>query len=75
MYREMLLKRKTTGIFIYTIGAVIVFIIGVTIFSIAERNTEFAIAVFGSLVGGFLGALLASIVVIDMYKSTKGMGG
>ena len=75
MYREVLLMRKTMNILIYTIGAVFVFIIGVTIFSIAERNTEFAIAVFGSLVGGFLGALLACIVVIDMYKRTKGIGG
>ncbi len=54
-------------VMLYTIGAVLVFVLGVTTFSIMDRNTEFAIAVFGSLVGGFLGALLASIIVAKVF--------
>ena len=58
-------------VMLYTIGAVLVFVLGVTTVSIMDRNTEFAIAVFGSLIGGFLGALLASIVVAEVVRSDR----
>lgn len=73
MDHDKLLKRRTTSILIYTIGAVLIFVIGVILFSVVQRDTEFAIAVFGSVVGGFLGALLAAIVVVDMYARTIGL--
>ena len=70
-------KRLRTGtptIFFYTLGAIGVFVFGVAMFSIIDRNTDFAIVVFGSLVGGFLGALLASIVVVGvtLHSDEKG---
>ena len=67
MNREQLLRRRFLTIFGYTIGAVVAFAAGVLIFSLVEQDRDFAISVFGSLVGGFLGALLASTVVIDVY--------
>ena len=37
-------------------------------FNSLEHDTEFAIAVMGSLIGGFLGALLAAALIVDIHK-------
>ena len=55
----------------YIVGAMLVFIAGFAIFAASERHTEFAISVFGSVIGGFLGALLASLVVIGLYRTSE----
>ena len=69
------LRTGSPAIVLYTLGAIGVFVFGVATFSIIDRNTDFAIVVFGSLVGGFLGALLASIVVVGvMLRSNEREG-
>ena len=39
-----------------------------------EHVTEFAIAVMGSLIGGFLGALLPAALIVDIYLLKRGKG-
>jgi hypothetical protein len=39
-----------------------------------DHETEFAIAVTGSLIGGFLGAMLAAAVIADGMSSTVKTG-
>ena len=67
--------RGTSTIMAYTLAAILIFVLGVTTFSILDRNTEFAISVFGSLVGGFLGALLASVIVAGVLSRTENGSG
>ena len=38
-------------------------------FSLLGQDTQFAIAIMGSLIGGFLGALLAAALIVDIYSS------
>ena len=40
-------------------------------FNALGQDTEFAIAVMGSLIGGFLGAMLAAALIIDIYKPKR----
>ena len=72
MSQQRLLRRRIYIVLGYTVGTILVFVAGVLIFSISERDTEFAVSVFGSTIGGFLGALLASIVVVEMYTRSSG---
>ena len=42
------------------------------VFNAMSLEAEFAIAVMGSLIGGFLGALLAAALIIDIYLPKRG---
>jgi hypothetical protein len=37
-----------------------------------ELDSNFAIAIIGSLIGGFLGALLAVALIVDIYSPQGG---
>lgn len=65
-------RKRASSVFIYTVGAVLVFISGVSMFGAVDQGTEFAVAIFGSIIGGFLGALLATMVVVDLYTRNSG---
>ena len=43
-------------------------------FNLMEHDAEFAISVIGSLIGGFLGALLAAALIIDIYSRSEESG-
>ena len=51
---------------VYAFGAVALTFFGLVMYNTMDRDLDFAISLFGSLVGGFLGALLASILILDM---------
>ena len=62
------LARKRMGsILFYRSAALILAVVCSISFSFLEENTAFAISVMGSLIGGFLGALLAATLIVDMY--------
>ena len=59
--------RRMGAILVYTISTLFIAIFCSIVFHAMELDTEFAIAVMGSLIGGFLGALLAVALIVDMY--------
>lgn len=60
-----LAKNRITSVLVYSTATLLLAIGGSIGFNVIERDTEFAISIIGSLVGGFLGALLASALIID----------
>ena len=66
-------SRKRLGSLIFYAMAVLVLAVFCSImFNLLDHNTEFAIAVMGSLIGGFLGALLAATLIVDIYSPNRG---
>ena len=65
--RRILANPRTGSLLLYTIAALGLSILCALAFNALEHNTEFAIAVMGSLIGGFLGALLASALIVDIH--------
>ena len=59
--------RRMGAILVYTISTLFIAIFCSIVFNAMELDTEFAIAVMGSLIGGFLGSLLAVALIVDMY--------
>jgi uncharacterized YccA/Bax inhibitor family protein len=55
-------------VLVYTTGALLLAVGSSIVFNDMELDSNFAIAVVGSLVGGFLGALLAATLIIDMHS-------
>lgn len=65
--QNMFSGRRVGTLLLYTMSTLVVAIFCSYVFNALELDTEFAIAVMGSLIGGFLGALLAAALIIDIY--------
>ena len=52
-------------------GAFVLAVFASIVFNFMDQDTEFAIAVTGSLIGGFLGAMLAAAVIVDVYSPSE----
>ena len=59
-------SKRIAGLLIYTISALVIVIVGVVALGVIGRDLDFAISVLGSLVGGFLGALLAMTLILGL---------
>ena len=59
--------RRVGTVLLYTMSTLFLAVFCTIVFSALQLDTEFAIAVMGSLIGGFLGALLAAALIVDMY--------
>ena len=59
--------RRAGTLLLYTMTTLAVAIFCSFVFNALQLDTEFAIAVMGSLIGGFLGALLAAALIVDIY--------
>ncbi len=68
--RSLLAKKRLGSVLLYTTGAFILAVCASFLFNIMDHNTEFAIAVTGSLIGGFLGAMLAATLIVDGQPAT-----
>ena len=64
-FMNILGRKRTPSVLAYSFAALSLGIICTVAFSSMGHDTDFAIAVMGSLIGGFLGALLAVTLVID----------
>ena len=64
-------KKRMGGVLIYTTVALFMAVFCSFLFNSLEHDTEFAIAIMGSLIGGFLGALLAAALIVDIYLPKK----
>ena len=69
--RNILVNRRIGSLLLYTIAALGLAVLCAFLFNALEHDTEFAIAVMGSLIGGFLGALLAAALVVDIHLHRK----
>jgi len=63
--RSLIAKKRFGSILLYTTGAFVLAVSAFFLFNFMDHDTEFAIAVIGSLIGGFLGAMLAAAVIAD----------
>ena len=63
--RSLMAKKRFGSIMLYTAGALVLAVSASFLFNFMDHDTEFAIAVTGSLIGGFLGAMLAAAVIVD----------
>ena len=62
------MARKRAGkVVLYSMAALVLAAFCSFVFNALDRDTEFAIAVMGSLIGGFLGAMLAAALIVDIY--------
>ena len=68
----MLARRRAGTILLYTMSTLFLAVFCSIVFNTLEHDTEFAIAVMGSLIGGFLGALLAAALIVDIYLPKRG---
>ena len=69
--RGVTARKRFGSILLYTTGALIMAISSSFVFNFMDHDTEFAIAVTGSLIGGFLGAMLAAAVIVDVYAPSE----
>ena len=69
---SMFSGRRTGTILLYTMTTLAVAIFCSFVFNALGLDAEFAIAVMGSLIGGFLGALLAAALIVDIYLPKRG---
>lgn len=65
--QSILAGRRVGTVLLYTMGTLLLAVFCSFVFNTLELDTEFAIVVIGSLIGGFLGALLAAALIVDMY--------
>ena len=67
-------NKRAGSLVLYAMAALLVAGACSFMFNALGQDTEFAIAAMGSLIGGFLGAMLAAALIIDIYlpKRTKG---
>jgi|TARA_B100000315_G_scaffold259851_1_gene317650 hypothetical protein len=68
---DFMSKKRFGSILLYTLGAFALTVSASFVFNFMDHDTEFAIAVTGSLIGGFLGALLAAAVIVDVYSPSR----
>jgi len=72
--QSMLARRRGGTVLLYTMSTLFLAVFCSIVFNTLEQDTEFAIAVMGSLIGGFLGALLAAALIVDIYLPKRGKG-
>ena len=65
-------RKRLGSLIFYAMAALILAVFCSIMFNFLDHNTEFAIAVMGSLIGGFLGALLAATLIVDIYSPNRG---
>ena len=70
---KFMANKRAGSVVLYAMAALLIAGICSFAFNALGQDTEFAIAVMGSLIGGFLGAMLAAALIIDIYlpKRTK----
>ena len=68
--RSVLARRRMGSLILYTMGALALAILCSVVFSLMGQDTQFAISIMGSLIGGFLGALLAAALIVDIHSSS-----
>lgn len=61
-------NRRIPSLLVYTTGTLLLVVGASIVFNGMELDSNFAIAIIGSLVGGFLGALLAAALIVDIYS-------
>lgn len=66
---RILAGRRMASLLLYTMAALTLTALCAFAFNALGQDTEFAIAVMGSLIGGFLGALLAAALIMDIHQS------
>ena len=64
--------RRVGTVILYTMSALALAVFCSIVFNTLQLDTEFAIAIMGSLIGGFLGALLPAALIVDMYLPKTG---
>ena len=64
-------KERAGSVILYAMAALILAGFCSFVFNALGQGTEFAIAVMGSLIGGFLGAMLAAALIIDTYMPKR----
>ena len=64
-------KKRAGSVILYAMAALVLAGICSFAFNALGQDTEFAIAVMGSLIGGFLGAMLAAALIIDIYMPKR----
>ncbi len=65
--QSVLAKRRMGSVMLYTMGALVLAVFSSIVFNYLGSDTAFAISIMGSLIGGFLGALLAAALIVDIY--------
>ncbi len=63
----VLAKKRMGSVMLYTMGALVLAVFSSVVFNFMGSDTAFAISIMGSLIGGFLGALLAAALIVDIY--------
>ena len=64
---KLMAKKRAGSVVLYAMAALFLAAFCSFVFNTLDQDTEFAIAVMGSLIGGFLGAMLAAALIIDIY--------
>ena len=65
-------RKRLGSLILYSMAALVLAVICSIGFNLLDHNMEFAIAVMGSLIGGFLGAMLAAALIVDIYSPNRG---
>ena len=68
---NVLARKRMGSLILYTMGALILAIFCSFVFNFLGEDTQFAISIMGSLIGGFLGALLAAALIVDIYSGDR----
>ena len=64
---KLMAEKRAGGVVLYAMVALFLARISSFMFNALGQDTEFAVAVMGSLIGGFLGAMLAAALIIYIY--------
>jgi len=65
--QNVMAKKRMGSVMLYTMGALVLAVFSSIVFNFLGSDTAFAISIMGSLIGGFLGALLAAALIVDIY--------
>ena len=68
---NVLARKRMGSVILYTMGALVLAIFCSFVFNFMGEETQFAISIMGSLIGGFLGALLAAALIVDIYSGDR----
>ena len=68
---NVMARKRMGGVLLYTKGALVLAVFCAFLFNSMGQDTQFAIAIMGSLIGGFLGALLAAALIVDIYSKRE----
>ena len=64
---KLMARKRAGSVVLYGMAALFLAAFCSFVFNALGQDTEFAIAVMGSLIGGFLGAMLAAALIVDIY--------